>query len=649
MEKKLVLNFKQDDEFYFKLGKECLQNGEYFNAIKYLQKAITLIKGDNEFLTASYQLILAQAYALANYTELSNYYYFACLDCDIFAQIAFRGLGENFAKQNENIVARFYLNQCINLMETSSLAQSAKIKLETLKIKNYKGFKIVGKDGKIYNQAKLEKAEQYMSQGKFDKAIPLFEEFGNLQDEKVRGGLSLAYFFINENKKAMEVIEQYGQENNVLDLCNLLLIYHCENEIEKFEKTKEKLRRLNVKRDEDNFKIGLAFAQINQLDLAKLYMEKFLAVAQPEPELEFLYCLTCINSKDYETANKKLIELKTLDPFKSYFYNYYLNVCKNKNEQDLNYEYCLPAKEFLNVQKKVKEYLLVEDKILMQEFLANQDLFYFIVSLPDSNTKNLLLLKLAKIDDKRLNNFFKYVLLQNEISPTQKEKIALARLSTDVVTNISLVRDRFYTKITIPYVVKRPVEDKLKVEEIQRLIDEKIKQLKEQASQEKQQEKVDEEIKSEVLNQTNLNDKNLSETNLNKTEIKEDKTVSQNLEQEKEEKIKVFAYNEENKTFRPEEKKKQPINPVIRNATINCVEFLLVKTGAMNINLKRPVIKLERKISNDDEVNEAVVSAYLSWMVASKQKLARLRDICSFFNITQADFYAFTEKYNLDV
>ena len=647
MEKNVILNFKQDDEFYFKLGKECLQNGEYFRAIKYLQKAISLIKGDNEFLTASYQLILAQAYALANYTELSNYYYFACLDCDIFAQIAFRGLGENFVKQNDNIVARFYLNQCINLMETSALAQSAKIKLETLKDKNYKGFKVVGKDGKVFNQTKLEKAEQYMSQGKFDKAIPLFEEYGNMQDEKVRGGLSLAYFFINENKKAIEVIEQYGQEDNVLDLCNLLLIYHCENQTEKFESTKEKLRRLNVKRDEDNFKIGLAFAQINELEKAKLYMEKFLSVSQPEPELEFLYCLTCINSKDYETANKKLIELKALDPYKNYFYNYYLNVCKNKNAENLSYEYCLPAKDFLYVQKKAKEYLLTDDNTLLEEFLANQDLFYFIVTLPDTNTKNLLLLKLAKIADKRLNNFFKYVLLNNEVTSTQKEKIVLARLSTDVVTSISLVRDRFYTKITIPYVVRRPVEDKIKVEEIQRLIDEKIKQLKAKAEQEKQQQKVDDEIKKETLNQINAEKQQefLTEKQINKPDVQEQKSVEENNENEK---IKVFAYNEESKSFKPEEKKMQPINPVIRNATINCVEFLLLKTGAMNINLKRPVIKLERKLLND-EVNESVVSAYLSWMVASKQKLARLRDICAFFNITQAEFYDFANKYGFEV
>ena len=349
---------------------------------------------------------MAQAYAIANNLELSNYYYFACLDSDIFAQIAFRGLGENFAKQNDNIMARFYLNQCVNLLENSQLAESAKQKLKQIGSTNFKGLRVVGQDEKIYNDKKIAQAAEFMSKGKFEKAIDLLEKYGDFNDSKVRAELSLAYFFVNDTQKGINLIKEFG-DDNILDLCNLLLIYYCEGDKDNFAVIKDKLRKFEVKKDEDNFKIGLTFAQTDELDLAKLYMEKFFSKVQYEMELEFLYCLTCINSRDFETAKNKLLDLKTLDPFNNYIYNYYLNLCEKQEECKLEYIFNVPVKEFMQVQNKIKMFLVKKDEDLKEDFLANKDLFYFIASIPESNTKSLLLLKLAGIEGKELNEYFK--------------------------------------------------------------------------------------------------------------------------------------------------------------------------------------------------------------------------------------------------
>jgi len=543
---KKVIQFNQDDEFYFELGKKYLQNGELVKSIRSMHTAISKITVRNEILLSSYHLVLAQAYSMVNNLELSNYYYYLCLnDGDLFAQFAFRGLGENFALQKDYMMARFYLNQCINIMENSQLADSAKQKLKQIGKGNTKGFKIVGQEDKLLQEKKLAQAENYMSKGKFEKAIDVLEKIGDYTDQRVRAELALAYFFTNESQKGVELIKTFG-EDNILDLCNLLLIYFVEEDKENYAKIKEKLRSYKVEKEEDNFKIGLAFAQTDELTLAKLYMEKFLSQAKHEPELEFLYCLACINNKDYDIAKNKLLDLKSLDPFNNYVFDYYLNMCETKPDQKVEYLFNLPMNKFLEVQNQVKQFLVKKDEDLKQDFLNNKDLFYFIANLPESNVKSLLLLKLAKIECKELNDFFNYILLQNGVKPKLKENLALSRLSLDKVTSISLTRDNFFTKLIIPN--KKATK-----------------------------------LKSEKLNK----------------------------------------------------------------ATLNCCEFLLTKTATMKINIKNKVIYIERKELPEDEIDENVLSAYLTWTVVSVNKLATLNDVCLYFSVTQAQFYDFIKKYQL--
>ena len=546
MDKKII-QFNQDDEFYFDLAKKYLQNGEVVKAIKSMHTAISKITVRNELLLSSYHLVLAQAYSMANNLELSNFYYYMCLDDgDIFAQFAFRGLGENFVLKKDYMMARFYLNQCINIMENSQLADSAKQKLKQIGKGNTKGFKVIGRDdNKFLQEKKLSQAENFMSKGKFEKAIDVLEKIGDYTDPRVRAELALAYFFTNESQKGIELIKTFG-EDNILDLCNLLLIYYVEEDKENYAKIKEKLRSFKVEKEEDNFKIGLTFAQTDELPLAKLYMEKFLSQAKYESELEFLYCLACINNKDYDIAKNRLLDLKALDPFNNYVFDYYLKMCEEKPDQKVEYLFNVPMNKFLEVQNQVKQFLIKKDEDLKKDFLENKDLFYFIASLPDSNIKSLLLLKLSKIECRELNDYFNYILLQNSVKPKLKENLALSRLSLDKVNFLSLTRDNFYTKLILPN--KKATK-----------------------------------LKSEKLNK----------------------------------------------------------------ATLNCVEFLLTKTPTMKISIKNKVIYLERKDLPEDEIDENVLSAYLTWTVVSVNKLATLNEVCLYFSVTQEEFYNFMRKYKL--
>jgi len=551
MSKSKVLQFKQSDEFYFNMGKACLQNGEYLKTITYINKAINAVKNKNEFLISSYYLVLAQTYALMNCYELSNFYYFCSLSSEIFAQIVYRGLGENFVCTGDNVSARYYLNKCINLLETSPVAESARNRLALLNEDDKSRYlRVVGKDDPeiIARQKKLDVAESLMSKGKFEQAIQVFEECQDFSDPRVRAELSLAYFFTNDTKKGIALIKDFGEET-VLDLCNLLLIYYCDEDKENLKKVKNKLRQLKVTSNEENFKIGLTFAQVEELELAKIYMKNFFAKSDYEPELKFLYSLVCINDKDYEEAKKILIDLKIVNPFNNYIYNYYLNVCDTKPEEKFEYVFNVPVKQFLIVQNQLKDMLTYTTSQLRKEFLNNKDFFYFVVKLPNSNVKNVIISKLAKIEDKNITTFFDYVMLSDGINNNFKNTLSVVRLALDTVNDISLVKDNFYIRVILP-------------------------------------------------------------------NTKVTKVLSK----------KIFS------------------------SLMNGVEYLLSQTTITNINLKRAVVTLERKLDEDtinNKANSSVLSAYICWHVVSKNKQTSLNNICNYFGITQAMFYEFVNTYNL--
>ncbi|MBQ3047551.1 MAG: hypothetical protein IJD48_00870 [Clostridia bacterium] len=445
MEENKIIDFKKDDKFFFKKGNELIAGGEVNKAIVYIQKALNLAKDKNLFLKGSYYLMLAQAYSLINYIDLSNYYYYCALKSDVFAQLVFRGLGENLINQGDELTARFYLNECVNLLETSDVAKSAKARLEMLN-KSKKKFRII--NGKT--DLSIQKAEELMSQGKFDEVVEILEGDGDFSNEKLRAELSLAYFFLNKTQKGKQLVEDYGTDC-VFDLCNLLLLYYCDEDKQKYEEIKRKVRDRKDLNNEEYFKIGLTFAQTQEYDLAKLYMQQYLSGSNIEPELKFLYAILLINKKDFGEAKNILIDLRSLDPFNNYVFNYYLNICKTEVlESKLEYIFSIPVGEYLKIQQTIKDYLVLNKEELLLKFNENIDFFYFISSLPDTATKSALFQKLSLIEDKNLDEFFEYVLLSNTTKNSIKNKIMLNRLSLDNASTVCVVKDKIFSKITIP-------------------------------------------------------------------------------------------------------------------------------------------------------------------------------------------------------
>ena len=448
MEEK-VIDFKKDDKFYFDKANQLLFNNEFLPSIRYFHKAIDLAKDKTAFLRCSYYLVLAQAYAKIELFDLSNFYYFKALENDVFAQLVFRGLGENFYSQNEVLISKFYLNQCINLYDASQVAASAKEKLaEINKIEKPK-LRVVNEETTVLSLDEQRKIEKYISNGKFNDVIMLMEEKKDFSNPKLRAELALAYFFTNNNKKGIELIEKFG-DGSLTDLCNLLLMYFNSNDEKNYNKIKEELLNFKIEDDEQYFKIGLTLAQTEQFEKAKEYMKLFLNRNPFEVELKFLYAITCLNCNDRLEAKNIFIDLKTLDPFNSYVLNYYLNLCNSEESVKLQYIFNLPLSEYSKVQNIVKEIILFSNLDLLNFFNNHEDLFYFLARNEETLLVKSLFLKLSKIDDENVREFFDYVLISENFKDKTKGEIALNLLSQDSNFKVSLVRNKIYTKIVLP-------------------------------------------------------------------------------------------------------------------------------------------------------------------------------------------------------
>jgi tetratricopeptide (TPR) repeat protein len=442
MEDNKVIQFKKDAYFYLKKGSDLLfksPDEKAVQAIDYFFKAKKLSTTERPFWI---YFSLAQAYFFVKQLDLSNLYFFMSLRLDGVTGGTYRGLGENFYLQGDTVLARYYLNECLNI-GPSKVTESAKVRLNIMDEEEPKFTVIEGG-----TSSNLETARDYMSQGKFEDAVNAYEQADCSSRQDARSELALAYLFSGETDKSINLLTAHGTDS-VADLCSLLLCYHASGDSEKYEQTKQLLRSKTLEDDNDKFKIGLTFVQTGSVKLGLTYMQNFLSKIQ-NCELEFFYSIALINDHQFERAKRHLITLKKINPLNNYLFNFYLNVCNKQEKISLEYLPTLPLKEQLKVSSKIKNCLVLMPQELKKNFDDNTDFFNYVLQMPSSNTKNLLLLKLAGLSGDNMDEFFDIALLGNFIPTSLKISIAIKRAELDETTAVVLTKDGFYTQIILP-------------------------------------------------------------------------------------------------------------------------------------------------------------------------------------------------------
>lgn len=357
-------------------------------------------------------------------------------------------LARSYFVLGEYDVSRFYANVYLNQNKNSKQAKLFKEMFDEIdKTQRGKPTLQLVNDEYILKRNLLI-AHENMSRGNLDEAIKNYEGIANYQNDDVRNELVMAYFFAGDLEKAKQIIDKYGKDS-IQDLTSQMLIEFSLGNEENCEKFKKKLQDLEHIDLEQKYRIGAAFSQVGEAELAMIYMRDYVESGYAEPELDFLYCIACINCRQGEKIKGRLLDLKLLDPFDAYIFDFYLKFCGSNKKHNFKYIFNLPNREELNVDNKVKEMLVQTPEILLKEFNENENLFYYIAK-QETNTSNLLLLKLASIDDNCLDDFFDFVLLGRQSKTKLKNRIALKRAGLNCTKQVCVVREDIFSKIILP-------------------------------------------------------------------------------------------------------------------------------------------------------------------------------------------------------
>lgn len=447
-----VTQFVRDEQFYFMVGRERLLAGDFLSALRYMALAKKAIKPQEHILGASNNLIIGQIYALLEEYDLSNYYLFSSLSNQFLSQPAYRSLAENFLSLGNKKLGKYYLEKCIEISNSTHNAYIAKELLKEiskLEEPKHHGFTVIEGSKNGNKESILNQIDNLMINQNYEEVISLCNSSQNLDDKDIRSALSNAYLETNKFQEGLNLIKTYGTQN-LDDLSSLLLIYNALGDKENYAFVLAQLKNYVPKNEEECFKLGTVLASCGEQGQAIAYLDKYFAKAEFDYDLLLTYCQICMNAKFYEKAKQKLIELKIYNPFDSYLINKYLEICEKKGEYNFTNANGYSAKEVLDIKTQIKNYLVLDEKKLKDAFAKNEDFFYFVSKFNDGSLKNLLLLRLSKINSKPINAFFRCILLKNDAKTPLKLQLLKNRLQLDAITYQEYTKNDIYTTIALP-------------------------------------------------------------------------------------------------------------------------------------------------------------------------------------------------------
>ncbi len=433
------------EQFYFTEGVKLanMTFSDIKKGIKYLLKCLEM-ELDRGVITDNVLEQIGVAYANIFDFELSNVFFYIALNY-VYKPTYLVHIAQNYIMSGEHEKGAKLLKKVIkdNNVSTYTLDFAQKIfdKLKTFSKEFYKVF-----GGDKYSEQVEEQmsiARDYMSFGDFDKAIDIYKTLNPFKNGYVRAELTLAYFFDGKYDKAKDVLDMYGQ-NTPRDLSNKLLISYATKDKKAYEDTKRKLVNLKIDDEKENFNIGLSFAQTGEPKVAVSFMEKYILNGVDESQVVFYYILACINAKLYDKAKSQLLELRDFDFFNRYIYDYYLTLCDEKRDENVEYIFNIPVKEFAKLTKKVEKLLELDEKKLEKTFQQNLFFYFYLSRFQNISKVNLLFYKLAKIDNVYASFLFNFIFVTDFVPYEFKKNYVLLRATVGKKKFSGVMLDDYY-------------------------------------------------------------------------------------------------------------------------------------------------------------------------------------------------------------
>ena len=351
MKKSKVIAFERGAEFYFDLGFKKVQKGNLKSALRYIEKAVKLRPNDS-FIQFNYAGILAE---LGN-INLSTEVLLHIVDkLDPNYDECYFGLGCNYLQIQKIKKSVEYFNKYLEMDPDGEFSEEAEDLLEMLTmIKDANNNLDDDELERIYQVE--EEAINHLEKREYDNAVEKFEIVVNLLPNAVpaRNNLSLAYYYMGETQKAIDVAREVlnYEQYNIHANCNIAIFYNKLDLSNWVVKQINVIKKLNTENIEYLFKIADTLGCVEKHDEAYKAYKKLLLV---EPQNATYYHYTAIaayNLGKFSDSIKYWHKLAELDK-QNLISDYYISLAEralnkeemNEENQSLLYIYQLPRQE----------------------------------------------------------------------------------------------------------------------------------------------------------------------------------------------------------------------------------------------------------------------------------------------------------------
>jgi len=351
MKKNNIITFERGADFYFDIGYRKIQKGNLKSALRYIEKAVNL-KPNDSFLQFNYAGLLAE---LGNIDLSTQVLLHIVNELDPNYDECYFGLGCNYLQMQKIKKSVEYFSKYLEKDPEGEFSEEAEDLLEMLTMIKDANNNL--DDDELERIYKIEEeAINDLEIRNYKSAVEKFETVVNLLPNAVpaRNNLSLAYYYLGETQKAIELAREVlnYEPYNIHANCNIAIFYKKVNLSNWMDKQIKSIKKLNTENPEYLYKIADTLGSLDKHEDAYKTYKKLLSI-EPDNKLYVHYAaVAAYNTGRYNDGIRYWNKVHQLDKH-NLISDYYILLAQSAINKEasgeevsiLSYVYQLPKEE----------------------------------------------------------------------------------------------------------------------------------------------------------------------------------------------------------------------------------------------------------------------------------------------------------------
>ncbi|MCX7571026.1 tetratricopeptide repeat protein [Tumebacillus sp. DT12] len=354
-----VIPFQVDGAFFFERAVHYLDRHDLKNALKNFRKAVEY-EPDNPVHHCNLAGVLSE---LGDFEESNRILEKILKDIAPDMVECWFYMANNYANLGQYDLSEDYAARYLEHEPEGEFAEDAEEMLQIL-VQEFGGGKVLEERKKRQEEEQREQdqARRLLEEGRFIEASEYLERAIEQQPDSTapRNNLSLAYYYLGELDKAIEIAQDVlsRDNSNVHALCNLAVFYQHLGDKENLQQILEGLRKLYPLYFDHTYKLATTMGILGEHATAyRLFRQLLRWSDRSDPMLLHCVAAAAANLGFLEKARKIWLEVEELDP-ESEIPAFFLKKVNKALEagkgtmQSVSYQYHIPFNEQFKAMKE---------------------------------------------------------------------------------------------------------------------------------------------------------------------------------------------------------------------------------------------------------------------------------------------------------